>query len=61
MDTVSKTTPLTIWKERVYRMKKRTEQDQHFDVGGQAVMEGVMMRSPSATAVTVRYMKNTEI
>ena len=25
-----------------------------FDVGGQAVMEGVMMRSPSATAVTVR-------
>ena len=31
-----------------------TEQNQHFDVGGQAVMEGVMMRSPSATAVTVR-------
>ena len=25
-----------------------------FDVGGQAVMEGVMMRSPRATAVTVR-------
>ena len=25
-----------------------------FDVGGQAVMEGVMMRSPKATAVTVR-------
>ena len=25
-----------------------------FDVGGQAVMEGVMMRSPNATAVTVR-------
>lgn len=32
----------------------RTEQNQHFDVGGQAVMEGVMMRSPTATAVTVR-------
>ena len=25
-----------------------------FDVGGQAVLEGVMMRSPNATAVTVR-------
>ena len=25
-----------------------------FDVGGQAVLEGVMMRSPDATAVTVR-------
>lgn len=25
-----------------------------FDVGGQAVLEGVMMRSPTATAVTVR-------
>ena len=32
----------------------RTEQEKHFDVGGQAVMEGVMMRSPTATAVTVR-------
>ncbi len=32
----------------------RTEQNEHFDVGGQAVLEGVMMRSPSATAVTVR-------
>ena len=32
----------------------RTEETQRFDVGGQAVMEGVMMRSPNATAVTVR-------
>lgn len=32
----------------------RTETKEHFDVGGQAVMEGVMMRSPTATAVTVR-------
>ena len=31
-----------------------TEQEKKFDVGGQAVMEGVMMRSPTATAVTVR-------
>ena len=35
-------------------MTNKTEQNQRFDVGGQAVMEGVMMRSPSATAVTVR-------
>ena len=32
----------------------RTEETKKFDVGGQAVMEGVMMRSPTATAVTVR-------
>ena len=32
----------------------KTGKDEHFDVGGQAVMEGVMMRSPTATAVTVR-------
>ena len=31
-----------------------TQQEKKFDVGGQAVMEGVMMRSPNATAVTVR-------
>ena len=30
------------------------KQEKKFDVGGQAVMEGVMMRSPNATAVTVR-------
>ncbi len=29
-------------------------EEKKFDVGGQAVMEGVMMRSPTATAVTVR-------
>ena len=39
----------------------RTEQDQHFDVGGQAVMEGVMMRSPTATAVTVRRPDGTMV
>ncbi|MCR5565433.1 MAG: DUF1385 domain-containing protein [Clostridiales bacterium] len=39
----------------------RTEQDRHFDVGGQAVMEGVMMRSPDATAVTVRRPDGTMV
>ena len=39
----------------------RTEQEQHFDVGGQAVLEGVMMRSPTATAVTVRRSDGTKI
>ncbi|MER1994823.1 MAG: DUF1385 domain-containing protein, partial [Eubacteriales bacterium] len=39
----------------------RTEQDRHFDVGGQAVMEGVMMRSPEATAVTVRRPDGTMV
>ena len=39
----------------------RTEQNQHFDVGGQAVMEGVMMRSPTATAVTVRRPDGTMV
>lgn len=34
-------------------MSKDTDQKK-FDVGGQAVLEGVMMRSPNATAVTVR-------
>jgi uncharacterized protein YqhQ len=35
-------------------MNKEEEAIKKFDVGGQAVMEGVMMRSPTATAVTVR-------
>ena len=35
--------------------------EQHFDVGGQAVMEGVMMRSPTATAVTVRRPNGTMV
>lgn len=39
----------------------RTEQEKHFDVGGQAVMEGVMMRSPTATAVTVRRPDGTMV
>lgn len=38
-----------------------TEQEKKFDVGGQAVMEGVMMRSPSATAVTVRRPDGTMV
>ncbi len=32
-----------------------------FDVGGQAVMEGVMMRSPNASAVTVRRSDGTMV
>lgn len=39
----------------------RTEQEKRFDVGGQAVMEGVMMRSPTATAVTVRRPDGTMV
>ena len=36
-------------------------QQKKFDVGGQAVMEGVMMRSPNATAVTVRRPDGTMV
>ena len=39
----------------------RTEDTAKFDVGGQAVMEGVMMRSPTATAVTVRRPDGTMV
>ncbi len=39
----------------------RTEDTKKFDVGGQAVMEGVMMRSPTATAVTVRRLDGTMV
>ena len=39
----------------------RTEEAKKFDVGGQAVMEGVMMRSPTATAVTVRRPDGTMV
>ena len=39
----------------------RTESAKKFDVGGQAVMEGVMMRSPNATAVTVRRSDGTMV
>ena len=38
-----------------------TEKAKKFDVGGQAVMEGVMMRSPNATAVTVRRPDGTMV
>ena len=38
-----------------------TEKNVKFDVGGQAVMEGVMMRSPNATAVTVRRPDGTMV
>ncbi|MBO7664136.1 MAG: DUF1385 domain-containing protein [Clostridia bacterium] len=37
------------------------ENKKKFDVGGQAVMEGVMMRSPTATAVTVRRSDGTMV
>ena len=39
----------------------QTENKKPFDVGGQAVMEGVMMRSPNATAVTVRRPDGTMV
>ena len=39
----------------------KQEKEKHFDVGGQAVMEGVMMRSPTATAVTVRRPNGTMV
>ena len=42
-------------------MTNKTEQNQRFDVGGQAVMEGVMMRSPTSTAVTVRRPDGTMV
>ena len=42
-------------------MKNQTTQNKKFDVGGQAVMEGVMMRSPNATAVTVRRPDGTMV
>ena len=42
-------------------MSKDTQQPEKFDVGGQAVMEGVMMRSPHATAVTVRRPDGTMV
>ena len=38
-----------------------TQEQKKFDVGGQAVMEGVMMRSPNATAVTVRRPDGTMV
>ncbi len=42
-------------------MANKQNPDKPFDVGGQAVMEGVMMRSPSATAVTVRRPDGTMV
>ena len=41
--------------------QSQSEKDKKFDVGGQAVMEGVMMRSPRATAVTVRRPDGTMV
>ena len=41
--------------------QSQSVQNKKFDVGGQAVMEGVMMRSPSATAVTVRRPDGTMV
>lgn len=42
-------------------MNNNQDKKAKFDVGGQAVMEGVMMRSPSATAVTVRRPDGTMV
>lgn len=41
--------------------KSPLAENMKFDVGGQAVMEGVMMRSPNATAVTVRRPDGTMV
>ena len=41
--------------------ESQSVQNKKFDVGGQAVMEGVMMRSPNATAVTVRRPDGTMV
>ena len=41
--------------------KEKDRNENKFDVGGQAVMEGVMMRSPNATAVTVRRPDGTMV
>ena len=41
--------------------QSQSVQNKKFDVGGQAVMEGVMMRSPNATAVTVRRPDGTMV
>ena len=48
------------YKERVGSFQM-TQSAQKFDVGGQAVLEGVMMRSPNATAVTVRRPDGTMV
>ena len=50
-----------IYERTDFPAMNHTEQNQHFDVGGQAVMEGVMMRSPTATAVTVRRPDGTMV
>lgn len=42
-------------------MNTESQDRKKFDVGGQAVMEGVMMRSPTATAVTVRRPDGTMV
>ena len=51
---VSNKTRLNYLKGQVFTVMNKAEKKERFDVGGQAVMEGVMMRSPTATAVTVR-------
>ena len=40
-------------------MKKQQETCKRVDIGGQAVMEGVMMKSPDAIAIAVRRPDNT--
>ena len=57
---VSKDDRVDYLKGRIFPMSN-TEQKKPFDVGGQAVMEGVMMRSPTATAVTVRRPDGTMV
>ena len=41
--------------------KDKEKKEEKLTIGGQAVMEGVMMRSPTATAVTVRRPDGTMV
>ena len=48
-------------EDYIFMSQSSSVQNNKFDVGGQAVMEGVMMRSPNATAVTVRRPDGTMV
>jgi len=43
------------------KTERKEENKERIQIGGQAVMEGVMMRSPTATAVTVRRPDGTMV
>ena len=46
-------------KERTYMSKMNESVPKRVDIGGQAVMEGVMMKAPRAIAVSVRRPDHT--